>query len=103
MSIKLNPPSYSGVATLSKFENFITKLLWYLKVYQLYGLDHLRIQILGLTLTGNTGEWFNQIVDTNDPQSKTWDFESELPAIKNNLFTQHQLRIQLNNTMSYYN
>jgi hypothetical protein len=78
MGIKFNPPSYSGVTTLSKFEKFITELLQYLKVYQLLvdRLDHLRIQILGLTLTGDTGEWFTQTVDTNDLQSETWDFES---------------------------
>jgi hypothetical protein len=52
MGIKLNTHSYSEATTLSKFGNFITELLQYLKVYQLLvdRLDHLRIQILGLTL-----------------------------------------------------
>jgi hypothetical protein len=59
--IKLNPSSYSGVTTLSKFEKFITELLQYLKLYQLLvdRLDYLRIQILGLTLTSDASEWFN--------------------------------------------
>jgi hypothetical protein len=69
IGIKLNPPSYSRATTLSEFEKFITELLQYLKVYQLLvdRLDHLRIQILGLILTGDTSEWLNQMVDTNDP------------------------------------
>jgi hypothetical protein len=62
----LNPPSYSGATTLPKFENFITELLQYLRVYRLLvdRLDHLRIQILGLTLTGDASKLFNQMVDT---------------------------------------
>jgi hypothetical protein len=51
-------PAVSGATTLSKFEILITELLGYLKVYQLLvdGLDHLRIQILRLMLTGEAGE-----------------------------------------------
>jgi hypothetical protein len=84
MGFTLNPPSNSGVTTLSEFENFITELLWYCKGYQLLvdGLDHLRIQIPGLMLTSDAGEWFNQMVDTNDPQSEIWDFKSIVLTMK---------------------
>jgi hypothetical protein len=58
IGIELNPSSYSGATTLSEFETFITKLLWYLMIYQLLvdRLDHLRIQILILMLTSDASE-----------------------------------------------
>jgi regulatory protein YycI of two-component signal transduction system YycFG len=76
-------------------------------------LDHLRIQILGLTLTGDTGEWFIQTVDTNDLQSETWDFESEILTMKEQFVYQasaqdtaqqyNELLQSKKSTMEYYN
>ncbi|KAK1225536.1 hypothetical protein PQX77_011526 [Marasmius sp. AFHP31] len=83
-SIKVQEPDhYSGEADVEKFEAFLMAMLRWMVVNKLTGpkADQLRLECLGILLTGNALQFYNDEIASPHRSRERWSFEDAVIAL----------------------
>ena len=87
LGIKLNlPDAYEGVSNTEQFEEWLGRLLWWLRTYGLdedtAEMDEVRCQVLGQAVTGKASSFLQRYQDERDAQGRSVTFKASVRAIR---------------------